>query len=188
MWLEVDGQGRQKRLHDGRNRSAGDHQRGHLSRRCRGRQLRYYQVRIIRSVQYRSTGVSLQVTPSVHAQGVVSLEITQEVSEAQANNTSDISSPIILNRSITTEVVAGDGQTVLLAGLIKENQSRTVTGIPFLSNIPLLGHLFKTTSNGSDRTELVIMITPHIIRSTQQIDETNIKNMEEHKGDATFKT
>ena len=126
---------------------------------------------IIRSVQYRSTGVSLQVTPSVHARGIVTLEITQEVSEAQANTTSDISSPIILNRTITTEVVAGDGQTVLLGGLIKENISQTVTKVPFLGSIPILGYLFKTTSKGSDRTELVIMITPHIIRNTQQIDE-----------------
>ena len=126
---------------------------------------------IIRSVQYRSTGISLQVTPSVHAKGVVTLEITQEVSEAQANTTSDISSPIILNRTITTEVVAGDGQTVLLGGLIKENISHTVTKVPFLGSIPVLGYLFKTTSKGSDRTELVIMITPHIIRNTQQIDE-----------------
>ena len=126
---------------------------------------------IIRSIQYRSTGVSLQVTPSVHAKGVVTLEITQEVSEAQANTTSDISSPIILNRTITTEVVAADGQTVLLGGLIKENKSETVTKIPFFGSIPIIGHLFKTTSKGFVRTELVIMITPHIIRNTQQIDE-----------------
>ena len=126
---------------------------------------------IIRSVQYRSTGISLNVTPSIHARGIVTLEITQEVSEAQANITSDISSPMVLNRSISTEVVAADGQTVLLGGLIKENKSRTVTKVPFLSSIPVLGHLFKTTSVGSDRTELVIMITPHIIRNTQQIDE-----------------
>ena len=126
---------------------------------------------IIRSVQYRSTGISLTVTPSVHANGVVTLEITQEVSEAQANTTSDISSPIILNRTITTEVVAADGQTVLLGGLIRENKSETVTKIPFLGSIPILGYLFKTTSKGFDRTELVIMVTPHIIRNTQQIDE-----------------
>jgi len=126
---------------------------------------------IIRSIQYRSTGVSLQVTPSVHAKGVVTLEITQEVSEAQSNTTSDISSPIILNRTITTEVVAADGQTVLLGGLIKENKSQTVTRVPLLGSIPILGYLFKTTSKGFDRTELVIMITPHIIRNTRQIDE-----------------
>ena len=126
---------------------------------------------IIRSVQYRSTGVTLAVTPSVQAAGVVTLEINQQVSEAQANTTSDIDSPIIMNRTVTTEVVAADGQTVLLGGLIKENNSRTVTKVPLLGDIPLLGYLFKTTSKGSDRTELVVMITPHIVRNTQQIDE-----------------
>ena len=126
---------------------------------------------IIRSVQYRSTGVSLQVTPTVQAKGVVTLQITQEVSEAQANAISGIDSPIILNRHLTTEVVAADGQTVLLGGLIKENKSNTVTKVPILGDIPILGYLFKTTSKGSTRTELVVMITPRIIRNTQQIDE-----------------
>jgi general secretion pathway protein D len=107
----------------------------------------------------------------VHSQGVVTLEISQEVSEAQANTTSDISSPIILNRSITTEVAASDGQTVLLGGLIKENRSDTVTKVPFFGDLPVLGHLFKTTSLGGDRTELVIMITPRIIRNRRHIDE-----------------
>lgn len=125
----------------------------------------------VRSVQYRSTGISLNVTPRVHSRGVVSLEISQEVSEAAANTTSEISSPIILNRSISTEVVAKDGQTILLGGLIKENNSDTVLKVPILGDIPILGYLFKTTSTGGDRTELVIMITPHIIRNSFQIDE-----------------
>lgn len=126
---------------------------------------------IIRSVQYRSTGISLNVTPSVHAKGVVTLEISQEVSEAQTNITSDISSPMILNRSLSTEVVAADGQTIIIGGLIKEKKSETTTKVPFLGDIPILGYLFKTKSESIDRTELVIMITPRIIRNTQEIDE-----------------
>ena len=126
---------------------------------------------IIRSVQYRSTGISLQVTPTVHSKGIVTLEITQEVSEAQANDVSDISSPIILNRTVSTEIASADGQTILIGGLIKENNSETVTKVPFFGNIPIFGYLFKTTSKGFDRTELVIMLTPHIIRNTEQIDE-----------------
>ncbi len=125
----------------------------------------------IRSVQYRSTGVSLNVTPLVHSQGVITLEIGVEVSEAQANTTSDISSPIILNRRIVTEVVALDSQTILLGGLMKENKSDTEVKVPILGDIPYLGYLFKTTSTGGDRTELVIMITPHIIRNSFAIDE-----------------
>ena len=124
---------------------------------------------IIRSIQYRSTGVALKVTPSVHAQGVITLKIYQEVSEEGVAGVAD--SPLILNRNITTEVVAADGQTVLLGGLIKENESRAASKVPILGNIPILGNLFKATNNSKDRTELVITITPRIIRNTQQIDE-----------------
>ncbi len=126
---------------------------------------------ILRSVQYRSTGVSLEVTPTVQAENIVTLEISQEVSEAQTNTTSNISSPLILNRTVSTEVVAADGQTVLLGGLIKENNSQTEVKIPILGDIPGLSYLFKTTSKSKDRTELVVMITPRIVRTTQQIDE-----------------
>jgi len=126
---------------------------------------------IISTVQYRSTGVSLTVKPAVQAHDVVSLDISQEVSEAQQNTLSSISSPIILNRTIHTDVVAGDGQTVLIGGLISKSDSGTVNRVPLLSSIPILGNLFKSVSKNTTKTELVIMITPHIIRSPKEIDE-----------------
>ncbi len=126
---------------------------------------------IVRAIQYRKTGVSIEVTPMVQAKNVVTLEINQEVSEAQTNDTSSISSPMILNRTLNTEVVASDGQTVLLGGLIQEKNSNTINKIPLLGDIPYLGYMFKTTSDTQERTELVLMITPRIIRNTQQIDE-----------------
>ena len=124
---------------------------------------------IVQNVDYRIAGISLRVIPSVHAQGVVTLEIYQEVSEQGTAGVAG--SPIILNTNITTEVVAADGQTVLLGGLIKENVSLGAVKVPILGDIPLLGNLFKTTKNSTVRTEIVITITPSIIRNTQQIDE-----------------
>lgn len=124
---------------------------------------------IVQNVNYRTAGISLRVTPSVHAQGVVTLEIYQEVSEQGTAGVAG--SPIILNTNITTEVVAADGQTVLLGGLIKENVSLGAVKAPILGDIPILGNLFKTTKNSKIRTEIVITITPSIIRNTQQIDE-----------------
>ncbi|RJQ72939.1 MAG: hypothetical protein C4519_18360 [Desulfobacteraceae bacterium] len=124
---------------------------------------------VVRSFQYRSTGVTLQVAPTVHAQGIVTLAISQDVSEPGTSGSGE--NPPILNRTLSTEVVAGSGQTVLLGGLIKENNSRHESKIPLLGDLPGLGHLFKATSRDHDRTELVVMITPHIIRSTQQLDE-----------------
>ncbi len=123
---------------------------------------------VVRAYQYRSTGVSLHVTPTVHARNVVTLEIEQEVSEASASGGEN---PTILERSVSTDVVATSGQTLVIGGLIKENNSNRISSVPFFGDLPLLGYLFKTTGQGQERTELVIMITPHIIRSKMEIDD-----------------
>ena len=123
---------------------------------------------VIRTYQYRTTGVTLNVTPVVHARDIVTLEINQEVSEASASGGEN---PLILNRTMDTEVVAASGQTVVIGGLIKESEGRTNSKVPFLGDIPLLKYLFTSTDQGQERTELVVMITPHIIRSTQQIED-----------------
>jgi general secretion pathway protein D len=125
----------------------------------------------MRSIQYRQTGVILTVTPTIHSEGLVSLTIKQEVSEAQANTISpEIASPIILKRSVQTNLVAKDGETIFIGGLISKNKSSTRTGIPILSQIPLLGALFKTTSRSNTKTELIILITPRIVSGRNDID------------------
>jgi general secretion pathway protein D len=125
---------------------------------------------ILRSIQYRNTGIILNVTPTVNAHGAVTLDIKQEVSDASQNETSNIDSPTILNRSIATKVVTGDGQTVVLGGLIRENISTGETSVPGAGSIPILGQLFKRQSKSITRTELVLLITPRVIRSSDQID------------------
>jgi general secretion pathway protein D len=123
---------------------------------------------IIQSIQYRSTGVLLTVKPVIHAGDRIDLEVSQEVSEATANTTSAISSPIISNRKVQTNLTLKDGATVMLGGLISENRDLTDTGIPFLRDLPGLGPLFKTQSTGNRKTELIILITPYIIDSDEQ--------------------
>ena len=118
---------------------------------------------VVNSVQYRDTGVLLEITPRVNANGLVILEIIQEVSDAVATDTSDIDSPTITQRRIESTVAVQSGQTVALAGLIRDNRTDGVTGIPILSDIPILGNLFKTTSVDLDRTELLVLITPTVI-------------------------
>ena len=125
---------------------------------------------VLRSIQYRNTGIIMSVTPTVNAHGTVTLDIKQEVSDASQNQTSSIDSPTILNRSISTQVVAGDGQTVILGGLIRQNTSFGTSGVPEAHKIPILGMLFKSESRSLDRTELVILITPRVLRSMEQID------------------
>ncbi len=119
---------------------------------------------IVSSVNYQQTGVITQVTPRVNSGGLVTLDITQEVSDvATGVTTPGVNSPTFNERSITSRVVVQDGQTVGLAGLISDNDSRTNQGIPYLKDIPLLGVLFGSQNNVRARTELLVLITPHVV-------------------------
>jgi len=121
---------------------------------------------VINSIDYRETGVILQVTPHVGSDGLVTLDVSQEVSAVQpAVTTAGISSPTFSDRAVTSRVAIQDGQTIGLAGLISDSDSRQNQGIPFLKNIPLLGDAFANQNNQRTRTELLVLITPHIIRT-----------------------
>lgn len=122
---------------------------------------------ILRNVEYRNTGVQLSIQPSIISDDTVELKVSQSVSDAQSNNLSKIDSPIILNRSISTEVVVRDGESVVLGGLISRNYSHTTNKVPVVADIPILGNLFKTESKGGTRTELVVIITPHILNTSK---------------------
>jgi general secretion pathway protein D len=120
---------------------------------------------VINSIAYQPTGVIMEVTPRVNSGGQVTLDISQEVSEvANTPNTSGINSPTFNERSVTSRVVVQDGQTVGLAGLIQDNNSRGNQGIPWLKDVPLLGALAGTQTNARQRTELLVLLTPHVIR------------------------
>ncbi|WNO61656.1 secretin N-terminal domain-containing protein [Rheinheimera sp. MMS21-TC3] len=123
------------------------------------------------SVQYRSTGISLSVTPIINADGVVSLQISQETSKSSPNTLSSIPSPTITSRSISTNVLAGNGQTIILGGLIQEDLNENDSRVPLLGDIPILGRLFQTKGNDFSRSELMVLITPRIIKDTTELDE-----------------
>jgi len=121
-----------------------------------------------RSIEYRSTGVILIVTPRVNEKGLVAMDITQEVSEAQPIVAGGIQSPVISNRKAETSLVVQHGHTIVIGGLIKDQTSKTVSGVPIISKIPLLGYLFSDTKDKKEKTELIILITPHVVSN---IDE-----------------
>jgi general secretion pathway protein D len=123
---------------------------------------------IVNSVEYRDTGVVLQITPRVNAGGLVVLDIIQEVSDAIETETSEINSPTIQQRRIETTVAVQSGETVAIGGLIRDIRVDTVTGIPLLSEIPVLGNLFKTTSETIRRTELLVLITPRVVSNVEE--------------------
>jgi general secretion pathway protein D len=124
---------------------------------------------VINSIDYRETGIILRVIPHVGSDGLVTLDIGQEVSGvAPTVTTTGIDSPTFTDRQVTSRVAIQDGQTVGLAGLISDNDSRENQGMPYLKNVPLLGSLFGTQNNNRTRQELLVLITPHVIRSQQQ--------------------
>ncbi|MFZ3043403.1 MAG: type II secretion system secretin GspD [Thiobacillus sp.] len=122
---------------------------------------------IISSVQYTETGVMLSVTPRVNAGGQVTMEINQEVSNATPTTSSGIDSPTIQKRTAESTVTVKSGETIILAGLIKEEKTKSTEGLPLLAKIPLIGGLFGTQSWGDNRTELIILITPRVLIDTQ---------------------
>lgn len=127
---------------------------------------------IVNSIELRDTGVILQVTPRVNDSGVITLDITQEVSDVATTTTSGINSPTIQQRRLTTTVATKSGQIIVLGGLIRDSQTRSKSGIPLLSQIPIVGGLFGRSVDTGSRTELVILITPTIIRSPDDVKNT----------------
>lgn len=124
---------------------------------------------IVNSVDYRDTGVILQITPRVNDSGLVLLDISQEYSQVDnttpASTQNPIDSPVISERKIISSIAVQDGQTVAIGGLIGDDITKTRNGVPILSAIPVLGALAGSRNNTRVRTELLVLLTPHVIRN-----------------------
>ncbi|TXH71565.1 MAG: type II secretion system protein GspD [Lysobacteraceae bacterium] len=122
----------------------------------------------ISQVQYLDTGVILKVRPRVTKDGTVFLDIVQEVSSP--GSTPDANGNVRIDtRRLKTEAIITSGDTVLLAGLISDDSTRGSSGFPGLSRIPVIGGLFGRQSNGQGRTEVVVLLTPTIVRDQQEL-------------------
>lgn len=120
------------------------------------------------TVVYRKTGVELKVTPTISAQGLVVMQIEQKISNAQDGGIQVEGSSSVFERSISTEVIAQSGQSILLGGLISENTTNSKNKVPLLGDIPLLGALFRSERDSKTKTELIILITPKVLENTSQ--------------------
>ena len=118
-------------------------------------------------IEYKDTGVTLDVTPRVNANGMVIMEIKQEVSTAKETTTGVTTSPTIQKKEIESYVAVHDGETIVLGGLIDETNDKSKNGIPFLHELPWIGSLFGKTSNSKTKNELVVLITPRVVTSKQ---------------------
>ncbi|TXS91401.1 type II secretion system protein GspD [Parahaliea maris] len=121
---------------------------------------------ITSEIEYRDTGVTLEVTPRVNSGGMVMLDITQRVDDVTETTSSNIDSPTILQREITTSVAVQSRETLVLGGLIRDSKEEEDSGIPLLKDIPYLGALFGTTRVTESKTELVVLITPSAVANS----------------------
>ena len=119
-------------------------------------------------MQFRQTGVSLKVKPRISSNGMVFMEITQDVSSPSATGPVIGDNISVDNRKLHTEVAVRTGETIVLAGLIKTEQGNGSSGIPYLSRIPVLGGLFGTTELTDNREEVLVLITPTVIRDPME--------------------
>ena len=125
----------------------------------------------VNEIQFRQTGVTLTVTPRVNSSGLVTMEIKQEVSNAVSTTSSDIDAPTIQLRQIESTVAINSGETIVLGGLIQDTETNAESGIPVLRRIPFFGKLFGQTRDEVRRTELLVMITPRVIRNRNEAKE-----------------
>jgi len=123
---------------------------------------------ILQNIQYRSTGVILRIKPTINSRGLLTLDIAQEVSTSTSTDPTNLT-PTILTRKVQTSVVAADGQTVVLGGIMQENNTGGSTKVPWVGDIPVLGFFFRKDTTKKDKTELIILISPRILAS---VDET----------------
>lgn len=115
------------------------------------------------TVEYKKTGVNISVSVDVNSVGIVAMEIQQNISNAVPGGTGAGGNPDVFERSLSTEVLAQSGQTILLGGLISQGSNKGGSGVPLFSKIPIIGGLFKADSRSSDRTELVMLVTPKVL-------------------------
>jgi len=124
-------------------------------------------------VEYKDIGIILKVKPQINEGGLVSIELSQEVSNFTTQTLYVQSTQIIINKVIATStLVVQNGQTIVIGGLIREDTSKSLSGIPYLSKIPILGYLFGGRESDVTRTEIIMLLTPRVL--TNQKDAKGV--------------
>lgn len=124
------------------------------------------------SIQYKDTGVNLMVTPSVNAGNVVTMQVDQSVTDVGQQD--EVSKQrAFLQRQLSSKLAVRSGESIVMGGLIQSNNTASKSGVPLLHSIPVLGNLFGSTSNIGSRTELLVVITPRVVRTDLDIREVS---------------
>jgi len=123
------------------------------------------------TIQYKDVGTILKVKPQINDSGLISLEMSQEVSSASTQQVLGTDQFVISKNEVSTNLVAQDGETIVIGGLVNETDSNSRDGIPGLSRIPLLGYLFGKTTDAKQRQELIILLTPRVVRNQSEAEK-----------------
>lgn len=124
------------------------------------------------SYEFKEVGITLEVTPQISEDGMIKMEIAPSISEVTDKTPDGI--PLISKRSVETNVIVRNGETLAIGGLIKDTSTRTDTKNPFLSRIPIIGYFFRTSDNDKNKTNLMIFITPKLILNRELTDRINL--------------
>ena len=124
---------------------------------------------VTRNVEILDTGVVLEITPRIHANNAVDLTVVQSVSTPSSKDGTNLT-PVVATRDISSQILAQSGRTLLLGGMIQDRQELTQEGINGLDEMPLIGGLFRQNKGMARRTELLVLITPRVVRSSSEIE------------------
>jgi general secretion pathway protein D len=140
---------------------------------------------IQRTFQYKDLGIILEVKPQVNESGLVALELQQEVSSSTISDVAIAAgaTPVLNKTETSTNLVARDGETIIIGGLIREDATKSSAGIPFLHKIPILGYLFGSKTRDIARTELLILLTPHVMQSQEEASDVTSEYIKQFKSD-----
>ncbi len=135
----------------------------------------------IQTFDYRDVGVRLRITPHISSDNTITLKIYQEVKKVVANASVDLPLPITLTRTTNTVVKLKDGATMVISGLIKNDTSLTRSAVPFLSKIPIIGWLMRYKQDSGEKTNLMIFISAHVIKTANEARSLTKKKQERFK-------
>lgn len=134
----------------------------------------------INTIQYTNVGIILDVTPRITSGKMVEMNVAPQISALTAQTvpvsagTNTVTAPVIAMRSATTTVIAQSGKTVVIGGMMQDNNTSSIDKVPILGDIPLLGHLFRHTITTKAKTELLIFLTPFIVESPQELQDVSM--------------
>jgi len=123
------------------------------------------------TTEYQAVGIGLNVRPRITANGYVDLEINLEISNIDIAASVGQASPTFDRRETTTQVIIKDGQTILISGILRDQESKVIRKVPLLGDLPLIGALFTSVDYQTTRTELIAFVTPFIVENPDENDE-----------------